>query len=204
MDRIAQAASGDQRALELLLRAHYDELARFADQQLGQHLRSTIGVEDILQEAFVEAFRSIATFQDRENGSFVGWMRQIVRHRILDADKRENAQKRGGNAQRVRSGSGEESLDPLVNLVATGVLSPSSALAREEAALVLKQQIANLPVDYRDAVVMRYLKGFSVPETAEELDRTPRAVHMLCHRAIQQLRSALGSSSQYLSSNRPR
>ena len=51
----AAAVAGDRVALERLLLAHYDELARRIDAKLPPRLQSTQAVEDILQLTFFQA-----------------------------------------------------------------------------------------------------------------------------------------------------
>ena len=71
----AAAVAGDRVALERLLLAHYDELARRIDLKLPLRLQSTQAVEDILQLTFFQAFRDIAHFQQRTERDLwrLGW-----------------------------------------------------------------------------------------------------------------------------------
>jgi RNA polymerase sigma-70 factor (ECF subfamily) len=57
--------------------------------------------------------------------------------------------------------------------------------------------IDGLKDEYRDVLRLRYFDGLSVAATAERMGRTEPAVHMLCHRAVAQLRDVLGSASRY-------
>jgi RNA polymerase sigma-70 factor (ECF subfamily) len=54
--------------------------------------------------------------------------------------------------------------------------------------LLLAEALASLPEDQRQAVELRHLKSWSVAEIAEHMQRTPRAVARLLHRAMTHLR----------------
>ena len=68
-----------------------------------------------------------------------------------------------------------------------------AAFTQEEVAVlqVLADQLAQLPADYRDVLVLRHLEGLSFGEVAERMGRSPGAVRMLWLRAIDQLRERL-------------
>ncbi len=71
-------------------------------------------------------------------------------------------------------------------------------MARHEAADAVHLGLAALPEHYRRAIELRYLRGLPVAEVATLMQRTPHAVHNLCHRAVQQLQAELGHASRYL------
>jgi RNA polymerase sigma-70 factor (ECF subfamily) len=78
--------------------------------------------------------------------------------------------------------------------------TPSRSAAGHEAVRAVQVGLAGLKSDYREALRLRYIEGLPVAEVAARMDRTERAVHMLCHRGLQCLRAAVGRSSQFLSS----
>ena len=60
---LAQAVAGDHAALERLLLLYYDRLAARIGRMLPDDVRSQLGVEDVLQDTFVQAFRDIGAFR---------------------------------------------------------------------------------------------------------------------------------------------
>ncbi len=84
----------------------------------------------------------------------------------------------------------------LLDLVAVDVHTPSQSVASHEAVQVA---MAGLKDDYREALHLRYITGLPVTEVASRMNRTDRAVQMLCHRGLQKLRAALDRSSAFLS-----
>ena len=86
----------------------------------------------------------------------------------------------------------------LVDLLAGPRRTPSQSIARHEAVGAVRVALTGLTEDYREALQLRYVQGLPVAEVAETMKRTPRAVHNLCRRGLQELRAALGRSAQYL------
>ena len=69
--------------------------------------------------------------------------------------------------------------------------SPSTDAKRHERAVALANELAELPDDYRQVLVLRHLDGLSFADVAEQMDRTAGAVRMLWFRAIERLRGQL-------------
>ncbi len=54
--------------------------------------------------------------------------------------------------------------------------------------MALADQLARLPPQYRDVIVLRNLQGLSFEEVADRMDRKPGAVRMLWLRAIEKFK----------------
>jgi RNA polymerase sigma-70 factor, ECF subfamily len=198
---VQQAVAGCEAALERLLLTHYDRLAADISRKLPGELRGLIAPDDVLQEAFVVAFREIRDFVPQGAGSFYAWLVAIARHRLLDLVKGQRAAKRGGGRVALTgcAGSPDESLVGLLEMLNIQEHTPSRSVARREAVSAVQVGLAGLKDDYREALRLRYIEGLPVAEVAARLGRTAHAVHMLCHRGLQQLHAALGRSSQFFS-----
>jgi len=193
---VAAAIAGQQAALERLLLAHYDHVARYISARLPARLQATQAVEDILQNTFCQAFRDIAQFQPRGDATFGGWLQTIADHRLHDAIKHHDAQKRGGDWQQISENARDDSRAlSLLEWIAADEPSPSSIVAREEALQALHVALASLPPDERDAIRLRLLEGCSLEETAVKLGRTPDAIRGLVHRGKQHLHDVMGRAS---------
>jgi RNA polymerase sigma-70 factor, ECF subfamily len=196
---VAAAITGDRVALERLLLAHYDGLARQVAARLPARLQSTQAVEDILQLTFCQAFRDVGRFEQRDDATFANWLAQIAENRLLDAIKQHDAQKRGGGVPHLTDETRDESRAvSLWNWVASQDPSPSSIVARDEALHALNVALASLPSDQREAIRLRLLEGKSLEEAAAALGRTPDAVRGLVHRGKVQLQAAMGRASQWI------
>jgi len=76
--RIERALAGERSAQDELLRAHYAGVHALAFRLLG----NPEDAEDLAQECFVRAFRSLSFY--RAEGSFAGWLRRILVHLAQD------------------------------------------------------------------------------------------------------------------------
>lgn len=196
---VAAAVGGDRVALERLLLAHYDGLARRIGSKLPSRLQATQAVEDILQLTFLQVFRDVSRFEPRADARFGDWLARIAENRLLDAIKQQDRTKRGGDLQRVDNTARDESrVLSLLDWLAADDTSPSSVIARGEAVQALQVALASLPRDQREAIRLRLLEGKSLEETATALDRTTDAVRGLVQRGKQELKAALGRASQWL------
>jgi RNA polymerase sigma-70 factor (subfamily 1) len=197
---IARAIAGDSAAAQELLLLHYDRLSSRLSVGLPSDLQGTLSVEDVLQEAFTDAVRGISTFVPRGEGAFFAWLATIADHRLLDLIRAARAVKRGGGRSPVGPAGGEAStVGDLLALLAAEDHTPSRSVAGHEAAAAVQSALSGLKDEYRDVLRLRYFDGLSVSETAARMGRSESAIHMLCHRAVAQLRDVLGSASQYFS-----
>ena len=194
---LRRAAAGDTLALEGVLLNHHDRLARRIARKLPVTLQSVVSVEDVLQQTYAEVFRRIQTFDPHSDREFFRWLSEIADHRLADARKGEGRAKRGGSRSPLSLDG--DSVARLLDVVAGDDETPSRAVAREEAINAVQVGLSLLPDKYRRPVELRYIRGMSVGEVADELDKKPRTVRGLCYRGIQRLRDVLGRSTQFFS-----
>jgi len=198
---VAAAVAGDRAALERLLLASYDQLAKRIGHNLPPRLQSTQAVEDILQLTFMQAFRDIASFEQRADASFGDWLVRIAENRLCDAIRQHDRPKHGGDLRRVEGSSRDDGqILSLWDWIAADDTSPPSAVVRAEALQALQVALAALPEDQRAAIQMQQLEGKSVEETAAALGKTPGAIRGLVHRGKLELVAALGRASRWLKS----
>ena len=199
---IQAAQAGDRGALGQLLMMQTDTLTRRLATKMPPSLQRMVAVDDILQQAFSDAFRDIARFEERGPGSFYAWLSTIAEHRLQNAIKSSRRHKRGGLLQQVDPARGAEtSVRDLLRQVAGNVDTPSMEAGRGEALGALSVAIAELPADYREVIRLRFLEGRSIEETSQTMDRTPAAVRALADRAKKQLRETMGRLSRYMSAS---
>lgn len=198
---IARATEGDRLALEKLLLNNYNRLAKHIAVKLPASAGAVLSAEDILQQAFLHAFRDIRNFQARSDASFYAWLKTIAENRLIDTVKALNRKKRGGDHHRIRKppDSRTGSVVDLVEMLSGGGRTPSQSVARHEAVQAVQIGLASLPEDQRLAVQLRFIVGKSLAQTAQEMGKTEGAVRGLIHRAKQNLRDGMGRSSRWLS-----
>lgn len=194
---VKAAVAGEPLALERLLLAQYPRLAARVERRLPAALRFLYSPDDLVQETFAEAFRTIGSFRPQGEGSFFAWLATMADNRLVDATRAQGAAKRGGGRARV-SGSAS-SLAALVDLLGASEGTPSRTARRHEIAGAVHVALAGLKDEYREALSLRYLAGMSVGEVAARMGRTESSVHKLCSRGLQGLQQAMGEAGKYLS-----
>lgn len=177
--------SRDAGAWEALMRLHNRRLYRVA----RSILRNDGDAEDALQEAYLAAYRAIATF--RGESSLATWLTHIV---VNECMTRLRRQARRDNIVPIVAMEDMEVPDdhlPLEDQGGSGPETPDRALARAELRTLLERKIDELPAGFRSVFVMRALEEMSVEEVAEVLRIPEATVRSRFFRARAQLRESL-------------
>src|SRR6266849_1876325 len=104
-DLIERFRHGDQDAFTRLFEKYRRRLCVLIHYKLGNQLRRSLDVDDVLQEAFFIASRDMSRFTYTGAGSFMSWLARIVDHVLIDAARFENREKRQAEWTRLRSAS---------------------------------------------------------------------------------------------------
>ena len=183
-------APGEQTDAELVRLAQEGDLEAFAE-IVGRHerrLRIVLlrilddprDVEEAVQDAFVQAWRNLDRY--RAEAALFTWLYRIGVNAALARTRRKR-----------HPTSGLESLpDEGAPQVARDLLPEPSAEANDLRTRVLGS-LAQLPFEYREAVVLRDLAGLSNEEVATALDVSLAAAKSRIHRGRLQLRDLLES-----------
>ncbi len=145
------------------------------------HTRNHADAEDIVQEAFVQAYSSLN--QLREPGKFCGWVTTIARN---GASRLQVRRKREASALGTRQAA-----------------SPSDAPdpAQTELHAILRNQLDELDPDAREVLLMHYFAGYSAREIGVRLEisreaalkRLQRSREKLANAVLKQLEGSLDS-----------
>lgn len=133
---------------EATVLVHLDAAWRFARWMV----RDKPLAEDALQDACVNAMRS---FDTRTGTSARGWFMAVVRNACLD---------QLGERKRLAS---EEEYDDAVHGLASAAASPEETFARESEARWIRAEIARLPPEFREVIVLRELEELTYREISE-------------------------------------
>jgi RNA polymerase sigma-70 factor (ECF subfamily) len=179
---IAGLRRGDDDAFEQLVRMHGGRMLAVA----RRFFASEQDARDVLQEAFVAAFRSIDGFAG--GAKLSTWLHRIVVNAAL-------------MKLRSRRRRREDSLDDLLPRFAEdghhaeGVVGWDAAadelVERRQVRSLVRGAIDELPEAYRTVLVLRDIEERDTEETAVLLGLTPQAVKTRLHRARQALRTLL-------------
>jgi RNA polymerase sigma-70 factor (ECF subfamily) len=157
---------------EEIVRTHSTRVFRLAYRLTGnQH-----DAEDLTQEVFVRVFRSLSSYTP---GTFEGWLHRITTNLFLDGARRK---------QRIRfEGLG----DDVEQRMPGSELTPAQAWDERHLDSDIQAALRALPPDYRAAVVLCDIEGFSYEEIAATLGVKLGTVRSRIHRGRAQLRAAL-------------
>jgi RNA polymerase sigma-70 factor (ECF subfamily) len=174
------AKPGRDAAIAARVEQLYESHAALVRSVCRSLLRDRVEAEDAVQQTFLSAQRALLNGSSpRDPGA---WLATIARHESL-------ARVRG----RMR--------EPLPMEVEEHRAAPdahAAAVGRHEAGL-LRDALAELPVQQREAILLREVRGFSYQEVAASLSVTTSAVESLLFRARRRLQMRLHGSLAALS-----
>ena len=197
---MAQVTAGSVAAMDSLLVASFSPLQSAIAHQMGDSLRKAqLEPEDVIQEVYAAAWTHLPEAQFEGFEAFLAWLRQIAENKLIDMHRAMLADKRDVRRQTPAWGVQSGSYIDLLDRVSSPLSTPSQGAARSEGLAILMVRMQQLPEDYRRVIHWRLIDGLPVAEVAHRLDRSEAAVHMLCHRALKQLRELMGAPSDYLS-----
>jgi len=175
--------NGDTGAFSQLFQLYHRRLAVSVYYRMSPEMRAVNEVDDILQEVFLSASRSIEQFTYRSPGSFMAWLLHIAEHVIIDSARHQNREKRRAEEiVRFRSESNPTGPDPVDSN------TPSRLFAREEALQLLLKKLDALPPDYRQVILLAKFEGLSTQEVAAHMGKSRETVALLLHRAVKRFR----------------
>lgn len=171
-DLVHSAQEGDRSAFAELYDRYVDVVFRY----VLFRVRDRELAEDVTSETFLRALRRITsvTYQGRDVGA---WFVTIARNLMLDHVKSsrfrlEVATADVDDTRRVESG-------------------PENQVLSKVTRAALLECVGQLGDDQRECIVLRFLQGLSVAETARVMARNEGAVKALQHRAVRRLAQLL-------------
>jgi RNA polymerase sigma-70 factor (ECF subfamily) len=172
VDLVARAQAGEAEAFGALYDRYVDVVYRYIYYRVSNQATT----EDMVSETFLRALRRITSFtwQGRDFGA---WLVTIARNLIADHYKSSRYKVEVTtadmlDADRATDGPEDEVLDAMTNVT-------------------LLEAVKMLGAEQQECVVLRFLQGFSVTETALAMGKTDGAIKALQYRAVQSLKKLL-------------
>ncbi|GEP39007.1 hypothetical protein NPS01_26700 [Nocardioides psychrotolerans] len=162
------ARKGDADAFGLLYDHYQSSVYRF----LFYRTRSSTLAEDLTSETFFRALRSMTNFR-WQGKDFGAWLMTIARNLATDHFK----------AGRTRLEMTTEDMGAHDDTTEGPEMTVLAGLTNE----ILLKALTELPDEQRDCLVMRFLQGMSIAETAAVLGRSDGAVKQLQLRGVRNL-----------------
>ena len=138
-----------------------DELYTAVHQGLYYYISKTVNdpelAQDLLQETFMEIYQTIGNL--KEPAAFLKWSRQIAYHKCTAYDRKAKA---------ITVDDNEDGLSVLDTIEEERTeFIPDEALDKEDLKQTIHAMLAELPMEQRSAIMLRYFDEISVKEIAE-------------------------------------
>jgi len=169
---IASILAGNTQSFHDLIRPHERSVYIMA----LSLLHNEDDAEEVVQEAFLKAFRNLARF--RGESKFSTWLISIT---LNEARSRLRGRKTMKMESLDEPQDGHAQVSPA--LLRDWKEIPSQVLERQEVRQLLQQAITDLPLIYREVFLLRDVEELSVIESAEALGITVASVKVRLHRA---------------------
>jgi len=173
---LARARQGDSEAFRELVERHGRSVFRLAFRMTGNEQDA----EDVVQEAFLRAFRQLGRFESRAN--FGTWLYRIVANCSVDLMRAKQSR---------HDISRSESLDDAVELPAIDAAGPDRLAQSAEIQARVREALSGLSPLERAAFILRHHEGRSIEEISKTLDLGTSAAKHSVFRAVKKLRIAL-------------
>jgi RNA polymerase sigma-70 factor (ECF subfamily) len=169
---LESAIQGEASAFGLLYDKYQPSIFRFIFLKVSQREEA----EDLTHQVFLSAWQNIEAFQD-QGLPLSSWLYKIARNKVIDH-------------YRTRK--------PVISLDNTPdeklAIATESSLREIENRMEIEgvyKALKQLPTDYQEIIVMRFVEGLSPKEVSEITGRNHGAVRVLQFRALRQLKKIL-------------
>jgi RNA polymerase sigma-70 factor (ECF subfamily) len=162
---VERARGGDRAAFEELVRRHADRLYAI----VLRFVADSSEAQEVIQEAFLRAWRSIDRFEGRSR--FFTWLYRIGIN---------EAKRRAGRQPHVTLVSLDD--EPIPEAPDWSD-APEARVRQADLRRLLEQTIRTLPIEYRAPLILRDVEGLTTSEAAEVMELSEAAFKSRLHRA---------------------
>jgi RNA polymerase sigma-70 factor (ECF subfamily) len=165
---LRRSAKGDEEAFTVLYRRHADVLYRFAFRMTG----SSWGAEEIVQDVFMTLVREPGKY-DAERGTLPAFLFGITRNKIMKYNER--LPREISLVERQEDGSGG-------GLALRDSFTPAMWAEQRERLEKVRAAVMELPIEFRETVVLCELEEMSYEQAARMLDCPIGTIRSRLHR----------------------
>lgn len=178
---VERVRAGDKQAFNLLVARYQYKIQGL----VARLIKDPAEQEDVTQEAFIKAYRAIGNF--RGDSAFYTWLYRIA------VNTAKNHLVGAGRRPPIRDVSLDDSsmIGTVEGLVELN--SPEAILQNDELVNTIRQAIANLPDELREAITLREFDGLSYEDIAEVMGCPIGTVRSRIFRARDAIEQAMDS-----------
>ncbi len=180
---VEKLRSGDSAAIEEVYNLYRNRLYSLVLKQVD---RDEAIAEDLVHEVFLAALRSLDKF--RGDSQLYTWLRSIALHKINDFYRHQ--------AREPKAENSFPDFDALeLERIRGNEPATFTVLESEEVRQSVHQALADLPQDYQEVLVLKYIKDMPVLAISQIMGRSPKSVEGLLSRARKAMRDNLGNNN---------
>jgi RNA polymerase sigma-70 factor (ECF subfamily) len=183
---VERAQHGDKHAFELLVVKYQRKLGRL----VSRFIRNPTEVEDVVQEAFIKAYRALPSF--RGESAFYTWLYRIGINAAKNYLMSEGRRPPTTTEFDSEEAEGFEDADQLRN-----INTPENELMSKQIAETVNKAMDSLPEELKTAITLREIEGLSYEEIANMMNCPIGTVRSRIFRAretiAEKLRPMLGT-----------
>jgi len=176
---VVRVQQGDKKAFDLLVLKYQLRVSKL----VSRFLRNQSDVPDVVQDAFIKAYRALPNF--RGDSAFYTWLYRIA---INTAKNHLVAQSRKSPANTIDA---QEAEDYGASEWLKEYASPEREALASELEATIHQAMGDLPSDLREAITLREIEGLSYEEIAAVMDCPIGTVRSRIFRAREAIDSKL-------------
>ncbi|PCI08508.1 MAG: RNA polymerase sigma factor RpoE [Gammaproteobacteria bacterium] len=176
---VIRVQQGDKKAFDLLVLKYQLRLSKL----VSRFLRNQSDVPDVVQDAFIKAYRALPNF--RGDSAFYTWLYRIA---INTAKNHLVAQSRKNPANSIDA---QEAEDYGASEWLKEYATPEREALASELEATIYQAMGDLPSDLREAITLREIEGLSYEDIAVVMDCPIGTVRSRIFRAREAIDSKL-------------
>ena len=162
---VERVKRGDKKAFDVLVLKYQHKIIKL----ISRYVRDQDEVQDVAQEAFIKAYRKIGSYDSEK--PFSPWFYKLLKNLCIDHYKRRRR----------------------LNEIPLGDIQVLSCDKEDrEMKEVLWKGIAELPIDQREVIILRYFRQLSYQEMAEVLGKPIGTIMSSLYYAKKKLKGIVG------------
>ncbi|MFC1847464.1 ECF subfamily RNA polymerase sigma factor, BldN family [Chloroflexota bacterium] len=167
---VERAKQGDQKAFAQLYEEHFDRIYRYVVIRIGDRIEA----EDMTQQVFLNALKSIASFKWK-GAPFASWLYRIAHNQVVDYLRKKK----------------KRPVDLLDEFLVSSDSNPQQIAENNLDIEQLLVATRRLTEAQREVISLRFTGGLPIAQVAKIMNKSQGAVKALQHSAIVALRKAL-------------
>ncbi|NJN52465.1 MAG: RNA polymerase sigma factor RpoE [Gammaproteobacteria bacterium] len=177
---VRRVKKGDRTAFELLFTRYQYRIHGL----VARYIRDFAEVEDVVQEAFIKAYRALPRF--RGESAFYTWLYRIAvntaKNHLVSRNRRPpDVDVDAGDAEYLDSADGLRESE-----------NPENRMARDELQTAINAALSELPDDLRSAVTLREFDGLSYEQISQIMECPVGTVRSRIFRAREAIENKIG------------